>query len=156
MKVDEYIERTKDELVKDFAEFKTNNEFASVHHEYLWLEDFCKRWCGYKLDNNGNAVSTYNPQAFWDWYEIGGRWSGKLTGNIKCNFDGVSYSALELYIIQRMPHHIKNNSISINNLLLRYMNNKEEYKILLCDNTDYKTTLEDHINDYAISIDYHD
>lgn len=23
-------------------------------------------------------MSTYNPQAKWDWYEIGGRWQGRL------------------------------------------------------------------------------
>lgn len=27
------------------------------------------------------AVHTYNPDAKWDWYEIGGRWNGSLPGN---------------------------------------------------------------------------
>ena len=26
------------------------------------------------IDENGNAISTYNPNSKWDWYEIGGRW----------------------------------------------------------------------------------
>ena len=27
-------------------------------------------------------VSTMNPQAHWDWYEIGGRWDGHIPGNV--------------------------------------------------------------------------
>lgn len=27
-------------------------------------------------------VSTFNPQGFWDWYEIGGRWDGLLPNNV--------------------------------------------------------------------------
>ncbi len=28
------------------------------------------------------AISTFNPNAKWDWYEIGGRWDGHLPGNV--------------------------------------------------------------------------
>ncbi len=28
------------------------------------------------------AVSTFNPNAKWDWYAIGGRWDGHLPGNV--------------------------------------------------------------------------
>lgn len=27
-------------------------------------------------DENGNELSTYNPESKWDWYEVGGRWDG--------------------------------------------------------------------------------
>lgn len=30
------------------------------------------------IDKNGNVLSTYNPNAKWDWYEIGGRWNDSL------------------------------------------------------------------------------
>lgn len=30
------------------------------------------------LDAEGNRLSTYNPDSKWDWYEIGGRYSGQL------------------------------------------------------------------------------
>ena len=36
---------------------------------------------GYTTDEKGNIYTTYNPQAKWDWYEIGGRWSGYLRVN---------------------------------------------------------------------------
>lgn len=30
------------------------------------------------FDEDGNRISTYNPNSKWDWYEIGGRWGGSL------------------------------------------------------------------------------
>ena len=40
-----------------------------------------------KYDNDGNELSTYNPDSKWDWYEVGGRWSDgikKIDGS-NCN-----------------------------------------------------------------------
>ena len=35
------------------------------------------------IDDRGLfAISTFNPNAKWDWYEIGGRWDGHLPGNV--------------------------------------------------------------------------
>jgi hypothetical protein len=31
-----------------------------------------------RLDSEGNLLSTYNPESKWDWYAIGGRWSGSV------------------------------------------------------------------------------
>ena len=33
---------------------------------------------GYLIDDEGNLLSSYNPASHWDWYTIGGRWSGFL------------------------------------------------------------------------------
>lgn len=44
-------------------------------------KDFCKWYHGYEdsdFDDEGNVYSTYNKKSKWDWYEIGGRWSGLL------------------------------------------------------------------------------
>lgn len=30
------------------------------------------------LDDDGGELSTYNPKSKWDWYQVGGRWSGGL------------------------------------------------------------------------------
>ena len=37
-----------------------------------------KKWFGGYIDECGNLYYLVNPNAKWDWYEIGGRWSGKL------------------------------------------------------------------------------
>jgi len=31
-----------------------------------------------RIDENGDIISTYNPDSKWDWYVIGGRWKGML------------------------------------------------------------------------------
>lgn len=39
--------------------------------------ELVKDW-GYKIDENDNLLTTYNPNSKWDWYSIGGRWDGFL------------------------------------------------------------------------------
>lgn len=39
--------------------------------------EIVKGW-GYEMDENDNLISHYNPDSRWDWYSIGGRWSGYL------------------------------------------------------------------------------
>ena len=46
-----------------------------ISYEDAWEE--AKDW-GYKIDENENLITTYNPDSKWDWYEVGGRWSGYL------------------------------------------------------------------------------
>ena len=46
-----------------------------ISYEDAWQK--AKDW-GYKLDDEENLLSTYNPDSKWDWYSIGGRWSGFL------------------------------------------------------------------------------
>ena len=31
-----------------------------------------------EIDEEGSVYSTYNPQSKWDWYSLGGRWSGRV------------------------------------------------------------------------------
>src|SRR5699024_9687342 len=39
-------------------------------------------WNGYqwRMDSDGSwrSYSTYNPKSKWDWYKLGGRWSGMI------------------------------------------------------------------------------
>ena len=43
------------------------------------LEDFISRWYGYKYNKDLDECGYLcNPNAKWDWYEIGGRWSNLL------------------------------------------------------------------------------
>ncbi|MBQ1789868.1 MAG: hypothetical protein II008_06820 [Oscillospiraceae bacterium] len=57
-----------------------------------------------RLDENGNYISTYNLNSKWDWYEVGGRWSGQLklkkriTNAERQMYDLSSDSALATYI----------------------------------------------------------
>ena len=41
------------------------------------FEAFAKDWCGHDGPKpNGRYGHTANPNGYWDWYEIGGRWAG--------------------------------------------------------------------------------
>jgi len=42
---------------------------------YPSLKQYAEDYCGYTYDSKNNAYGYYcNPNAFWDWYSIGGRW----------------------------------------------------------------------------------
>lgn len=42
---------------------------------YPSLRQYAEDYCGYTYDSKNNTYGYYcNPNAFWDWYSIGGRW----------------------------------------------------------------------------------
>lgn len=40
---------------------------------------------------NGEVYSTRNPQGYWDWYQIGGRWAGNITVKPGTTFDTFNF-----------------------------------------------------------------
>src|ERR1022692_4489129 len=63
-------------MAKHYELKKTDAKKLSTH-----MEDW--RGCLGGVDEQGLfAVSIFNPQAHWDWYEIGGGWDGHLPGNV--------------------------------------------------------------------------
>ena len=101
MEVEPYIRYTKDEVIDEVKRRHVQNyEYAlealkkkdldSESYEYFqkvldkglfisyedaWEE--AKKW-GYEIDSDENLLSTYNPDSKWDWWVVGGRWSGYL------------------------------------------------------------------------------
>jgi hypothetical protein len=54
---------------------------AATHKLAQHMRDWCRAQGG--ADEKGLfALMTCNPEARFDWYEIGGRWKGKLTNNV--------------------------------------------------------------------------
>jgi hypothetical protein len=88
LEIEPYIDRTKDEIhktfIKQYGKYRAGNkpesELDTFEKLTLSLETenakWVKQWCGQDLDKDGNTLSTYNPDSKWDWYEIGGRWTG--------------------------------------------------------------------------------
>lgn len=81
------------EAYKKKARDRNDNERYNAHIDYLenefpkrleWTDDECYEEEAYwfredgMIDDDGNLLSTYNPKSKWDWYAIGGRWSGGL------------------------------------------------------------------------------
>ena len=46
-------------------------------HTYECIEDYAEEYYGYKM-RDGKFGRYTNPNAKWDWWVVGGRWSGKL------------------------------------------------------------------------------
>ena len=49
------------------------NNFESEKDLKSYIKDYWET-----LDDEGNVLSTYNPNSEWDWWVIGGRWSNDL------------------------------------------------------------------------------
>jgi hypothetical protein len=69
--------------LKYYQNDATPKKFLGKTVETLTLEEkleLLEGWSGgeYRQDENGDLIryTTYNPDSRWDWYEIGGRWSG--------------------------------------------------------------------------------
>jgi len=94
----EYLKKRLDELLDELKEIINTNDKKQYNmdrckEEYARLSKITAGiyWeeltGGDKLDKDGNATSTYNPDSKWDWYTVGGRWSGLL--NLKKNKFGI-------------------------------------------------------------------
>lgn len=95
IEVEPYINRTKEQMVEqakkqakqileklESGEYKLAN-LKAWHEKYLAAktdEDFylLERYDDYDYDEDGNELTTYNPDSKWDWYSIGGRFPGRL------------------------------------------------------------------------------
>ena len=101
LEVEAYIRHTKEEAIEQAKKYHTSNyEYAlkqlasdvitpeNLAHYTKVVNDGCsltdedawkqvQDW-GYQIDDEGNLLTTYNPDSKWDWYSIGGRWSGFL------------------------------------------------------------------------------
>lgn len=59
------LKMSDEEIYEDYiSSYPTKEEAESEYESYV--------------DEDGNLTSTYNPLSKWDWWTIGGRWSGEL------------------------------------------------------------------------------
>lgn len=115
LEVDPYILYTREEAIKNVQEthnlrydtaqkrikdYKADDDYKqflldtlakgpTLTPEDAW--ETVKEW-GYKIDEDDNILSTYNPESKWDWYVIGGRWSEYLYLK-ECNEKGERLTA---------------------------------------------------------------
>ena len=66
------------------------------------FQDACD-WFGCMLDNDNNLLSTYNPDSKWDYWQVGGRFSGMLP-IIPTALDGYHNSE---YVDSAFVRHVK-------------------------------------------------
>lgn len=64
-----------EDLEKEFEKFK--KELPKHKDEYSNAKEWVVGWSGIYLNKEETAYGYYtNPNGHWDWFEIGGRWSG--------------------------------------------------------------------------------
>lgn len=96
--VEEYVLYTRDEFLKDnrendrrLIEREGENQHDRMSEAFeeaerrLALNDeealeVYAQYCGYSLNEDGDVVSTFNDDSFYDWYEFGGRWEELTEG----------------------------------------------------------------------------
>lgn len=116
LEVEKYVYRTREQIIKDAKEHKEalvkkieeetdieklKNYLISPTRQYsrkllTAVTDSDFYWAEVDRDMfdviDGNEYSTYNPDSKWDWYEVGGRWSGLLISKA----DGKEYNSLQI------------------------------------------------------------
>jgi hypothetical protein len=78
-----YNEQTEDPQYQEFEPTGASDELLAEYEKhrdkYPTFEEFCKCYYGYIYDEeSGMWGYVCNPNAKWDWYMIGGRWSNSL------------------------------------------------------------------------------
>ena len=76
--VEPYIKRTKEEAIKELEKYY-DFQYIDEHTSEQQYRELAEDWFGHAPDENGNILSTYNPKSKWDWWQVGGRFSGMLS-----------------------------------------------------------------------------
>lgn len=175
LEVEPYIVKTREELSEEFEKFKARKDLPK--HDYKSVDEFAGGWFGFTLDEKGNGISTSNPNSFYDWFVIGGRWDGILTDNFQSSENGFNFSEFH--------QTIGNNSISVKHFFEKYDKDEESkekytYHTILDKNgevhqsreygwwgtydetvdTDkwretFEGILKESLNDFVVSLDCH-
>lgn len=88
IEVEPYVDETKEQMIKKakkiqeryLKEIEEGKEFTEQYIlKYVNAKTDEELYEAYKdeddkYDENGNHLTTYNPNSKWDWYDIGGRW----------------------------------------------------------------------------------
>lgn len=81
LEIPEYKIFPTDEEIKKFLQYYTGNQFNPNLAFYIYL--YGKNWDDWILNEDLKPIklSTDNPKAKYDWYEVGGRWGNLVTEN---------------------------------------------------------------------------
>jgi len=88
----------KENIEKEFESWKKENPEDFDKFKYKDAKEWVERWYGCYLDKYEKYYGNYfNPNAKWDWYQVGGRFSGffRLKDGKKGNFGEKSWTNKE-------------------------------------------------------------
>lgn len=91
IEVTPYVELTRQQMIEKALERKKDYEQRARSGKEIadWMKEYinantdeelyqCEFDSDCSYDENGNQLSTYNPESKWDYWIVGGRWNGKL------------------------------------------------------------------------------
>lgn len=70
--------KKQDDVINDYEEVN-----VPLVNLYATFEDFMREHMGYELNEDGRYIYYSNPNAKWDWYQIGGRWDSELLAKLE-------------------------------------------------------------------------
>lgn len=75
--VNPYVYKTREEALKAVKHFLKAVATKETINEYSKMSETeqIRDYYGLDTDEDGNVLTTYNPNSKWDWFDIGGRWS---------------------------------------------------------------------------------
>jgi hypothetical protein len=82
---------------------------------------------GYSFNSDGDVSSTSNPVSLYDWYEVGGRWDGCLTGHSHTSGLASSFSLFR----KDSDQTLINNMISVDLLSKQYQKDQDIYGFIV-------------------------
>lgn len=94
----EYVEWVPLDMVQaeeKFNEVNNRNKESNPEFVYESLETFIRDYYGYEKNQYGEWGRWTNPNAKWDWWVIGGRWSGLLLNKTGQEVDCLHLSDLD-------------------------------------------------------------
>lgn len=102
--------------VQHFTQYAEEKEKA--HPAYQKPDPKCSECKG-----SGTYKSTYNPDAKWDWWVIGGRWDGTIKNNYQSSDGGFNFGAKH--------HGVENNTTPTSEFLKMVQNDPKQYPYAL-------------------------
>ena len=70
------VKIVEDGLEEAFKQWKKEGPSQTGNHNYKNTTQWLKEWHGFTYKKGVGYGYYHNPNAKWDWYEIGGRWTG--------------------------------------------------------------------------------
>lgn len=86
--VEPYVVELREDILERAREWASRRPDVDGSDEDALLGRFAL-YTGAELDEDGNEVSTMPEDAFYDWYELGGRWSGETDSLQGLTVDGL-------------------------------------------------------------------
>lgn len=76
LEVEPYVVMPAKKVLEEWEYMK--KKYPESGYDKMTLEEFVSEWYGGEIDDEGNLLSTYNPNSKWDWWVVGGRWSNMI------------------------------------------------------------------------------